>query len=99
SELYNENLDKSDVNSIAEASDTATVKFLDETVKESEILSLENPKPAEHLGENDLGCSDVNKEVDGAPTKATNEFVMESSKESTPRTNAASDAMPSAREE
>ncbi|MCI84493.1 hypothetical protein A2U01_0105771, partial [Trifolium medium] len=51
SKLYNENLDKSDVNSSAEASATATVKFLDETAKESETLSLENPKPAENLGE------------------------------------------------
>ncbi|MCH95826.1 hypothetical protein A2U01_0016808, partial [Trifolium medium] len=94
SELYNENLDKFDVNPITEASATAIVNLSDETVKESE-----NPKSTENLGEIDLGCSDVNKDVDGAPTKATSGSVMESPKESIPGTNAASDATPSAREE
>uniref|UniRef100_A0A392NZF0 Uncharacterized protein n=1 Tax=Trifolium medium TaxID=97028 RepID=A0A392NZF0_9FABA len=98
-ELYVESLDDSNVDPVVVTSVNTTVNLSDEIVKGSETLSLENPKPAENLGEIDLGCSDVNKEVDGAPTKATNESVMESSKESIPRTDAASDAMPSAREE
>ncbi|MCI64947.1 hypothetical protein A2U01_0086205, partial [Trifolium medium] len=68
SELYNENLDMSDVKPIAEASATTTVNLSDETVKESETLGLENPKSIENLGETVLGCSNVNKDVDSTPT-------------------------------
>ncbi|MCI15359.1 hypothetical protein A2U01_0036497 [Trifolium medium] len=95
SELYGENLDKSDVNLVVEASVIAT----DVSVKESETLVFENPKSAENLGEINLGCSDGNKDVDGASTKDTSGPVMKSPKESVPETNVVSDATPSAREE
>ncbi|MCI69263.1 hypothetical protein A2U01_0090524, partial [Trifolium medium] len=76
-ELYVESLNVPNVDPAAVASVDTTVKFHDETVRDSETLGLEDPKSIEDLVKDDIGCSHDATVVDDGSEKANVESVTE----------------------
>ncbi|MCI56488.1 hypothetical protein A2U01_0077739, partial [Trifolium medium] len=64
------------------------VKFLGETVKDSETLGLEDPKSFGNLVKDDGGCSHGANVVDDGSEKANVESVTETAQETVVMTNA-----------
>ncbi|MCI60981.1 hypothetical protein A2U01_0082237, partial [Trifolium medium] len=80
-ELYVESLVVPNVDPAVVTSDNTTVKFLDETVKDSETLALEDPKSIEELVKDDVGCSHDANVVDDGSEKASVESITETAQE------------------
>ncbi|MCI45953.1 hypothetical protein A2U01_0067193, partial [Trifolium medium] len=91
-ELYVEKIDKSDaVDDIDEVIDKA-VSSVSNIPQKIDDLGLENPKCAENLGKEDLGCSDKQESDDNAHNKVVDNPVVKSFENTVDEENVVEDA-------